>query len=135
MFSDGLQIDIVCSDRGFSFQRTEELQDPWMKRLLVGFGRTSDYNGPSLPRAPHHLVEEQAVKIKVQEPLLSLPYRIFGSAPPVRSFDFAKMLTVSFLLFIAIFCGLCQEIRNQSDMVLTGIFLLLCKCVASVLSG
>ncbi|KAG6552261.1 hypothetical protein Mapa_006111 [Marchantia paleacea] len=110
------QIDIVCSDRGFSFQRTEELQDPWMKRLLVGFGRTSDFNGPSLPRAPHHLVAEQAVKIKVQEPLLSLPYRIFGSAPPVRSFDFAKMLTDSGKLHIL--DGLLKRLRAGDHRVL-----------------
>ncbi|KAI5074596.1 hypothetical protein GOP47_0010557 [Adiantum capillus-veneris] len=86
------QIEILCSDRGFTCQREEEMQNPWIKRLLVGFARTSDRNGPAVPPSPHHLIEEQDLQVHSQQPLLGLPYEIFGSSPPLQSFDFAKML-------------------------------------------
>lgn len=92
------QIDLVCADRGFAYQRTEELENPEIHRLLVGFGRTSDRNGPGVPLPAHQLIQEVDVQMRVEQPLLSLPYQIFGSAPPVQSFDFAKMLTVSLSL-------------------------------------
>ncbi|KAH7443717.1 hypothetical protein KP509_02G047900 [Ceratopteris richardii] len=86
------QIEVLCSDRGFTCQREEEMHNPWVKRLLVGFARTSDRNGPALPPSPSYLIEEQDLQVHSQQPLLGLPYRIFGSSPPLQSFDFAKML-------------------------------------------
>lgn len=86
------QIEMLCSDRGLTYQREEEMQNPWIKRLLVGFARTSDRNGPAVPALPHHLIEEQDLQVHSQQPLLGLPYHIFGSSPPLQSFDFAKML-------------------------------------------
>ncbi|MCO5566352.1 hypothetical protein L7F22_020029 [Adiantum nelumboides] len=86
------QIEIFCSDRGFTYQREEEMQNPWIKRLLVGFARTSDRNGPAVPPSPHRLIEEQDLQVHLQQPLFGLPYQIFGSSPPLQSFDFAKML-------------------------------------------
>lgn len=89
------QIDVLCSDRGFSYQREEDLENPWIKRLLLGFARTSDRNGPAMPDFSHHYILEQDLKIHSQHPLLALPHHIFGSCPPLQSFDFAKMLTDS----------------------------------------
>jgi DNA helicase INO80 len=60
----------------------------------VGFARTSDRNGPAIPLAPHPYIQEQDLRVCVQQPLLALPYHIFGSSPPLQSFDFAKMLIV-----------------------------------------
>lgn len=70
------------------------MQNPWIKRLLVGFARTSDRNGPAVPLLPHHYIQEQDLRVHSQQPLLALPYHVFGSSPPLQSFDFAKMLIV-----------------------------------------
>lgn len=75
-------------------QRTEELENPKMKRFLVGFGRTSENNGPSMPLPLSAPIEESDVRARLIQPLSAIPFRIFGSAPPLQSFDFAKMLTV-----------------------------------------
>jgi hypothetical protein len=47
-------------------------------------------------------IEESEVRARVLQPLFAVPFRIFGSAPPLQSFDFAKMLTVriSFLQLV-----------------------------------
>ncbi|WOK93553.1 DNA helicase INO80 isoform X1 [Canna indica] len=82
-----------CSDRSFAYQITEELHHPWMKKLFLGFARTSEFNGPR-PIHPHHLIEEIS-ESHVIDPIFQLPYRIFGSSPPMQSFDPAKMLTDS----------------------------------------
>ncbi|KAG6528095.1 hypothetical protein ZIOFF_010244 [Zingiber officinale] len=87
-------IHVQCSDRSFAYQMTEELHHPWMKKLFVGFARTSEFNGPRMPIHSHPLIEEISGS-NVIEPVFQLPYRIFGSSPPVRSFDPAKMLTDS----------------------------------------
>lgn len=84
----------MCSDRSFAYQMAEELHNPWVKRLLVGFARTSEFNGPRIPNAPHKLIEEIDSKLPVSQPLLQLTHDIFGSSPPMQSFDPAKMLTV-----------------------------------------
>lgn len=73
----------------------EELHDPWIKRLLVGFARTSDNNGPRKPDSPHHLIQEIDSELPVSQPALELTHSIFGSSPPMRNFDPAKLLTVS----------------------------------------
>jgi len=96
-----LQISVVCSDRGFVNQRTEELHSAWLKRMLVGFARTSEYSGPAVPRQSPCFSQADEVRGCSLQPLLALPFRIFGSAPALQSFDFAKMLTVS-LLYIRI---------------------------------
>ncbi|XP_074578356.1 chromatin-remodeling ATPase INO80 [Curcuma longa] len=87
-------IHAQCSDRSFAYQMTEELHHPWMKKLFVGFARTSEFNGPRMPIHSHPLIEEISGS-NIIEPVFQLPYRIFGSSPPVRSFDPAKMLTDS----------------------------------------
>ncbi|KAI3779056.1 hypothetical protein L2E82_08510 [Cichorium intybus] len=52
-------IDADCPDRHFAYRKVEELHNPWIKRLLLGFARTSYANGPKKPDAPpHHLIEE-----------------------------------------------------------------------------
>ncbi|KAF7819056.1 chromatin-remodeling ATPase INO80-like isoform X1 [Senna tora] len=85
-----------CSDRSFSYKTMEELHDPWVKRLFVGFARTSDYNGPRKPDGPpHHLIEEINSELPVAQPALQLTYKILGSSPPMRNFDPAKLLTDS----------------------------------------
>eukprot|EP01018_Ginkgo_biloba_P035476 Gb_04007 [translate_table: standard] len=88
-------VDVLCSDRGFAYQRTEQLHHPWMKKLLVGFARTSEFNGPARPQNPHHLIQEVDSELLVQQPMLHLTNRIFGSSPPLQNFDLAKMLTDS----------------------------------------
>jgi len=90
-----LQINVMCSDRGLVSQRIEELENPTVKRFLVGFARTSDSNGPAMPLPLSGPIEESEVRARLIHPLLGIPFRIFGSAPPLQSFDFAKMLTVS----------------------------------------
>ncbi|KAG7958774.1 hypothetical protein I3843_10G034500 [Carya illinoinensis] len=85
-----------CSDRNFAYKMTEELHDPWVKRLFTGFARTSEFNGPRKPDGPsHHLIQEIDSKLPVSQSALQLTYKIFGSSPPVRSFDPAKLLTDS----------------------------------------
>ncbi|CAO2831684.1 unnamed protein product [Amaranthus hypochondriacus] len=85
-----------CSDRSFSYQMIEDLHNPWVKRLFVGFARTSNYSGPRKPnRPPHRLIEEIDSQLPVSQPALQLTYKIFGSCPPMRSFDPAKLLTDS----------------------------------------
>nr|KYP52000.1 DNA helicase INO80 complex isogeny 1 [Cajanus cajan] len=84
-----------CSDRNFYYKMIEELHDPWVKRLFVGFARTSDYNGPRKPDGPHHLIQEIDCELPVSQPALQLTHNIFGSSPPMRNFDPAKLLTDS----------------------------------------
>ncbi|KAL0316801.1 UNVERIFIED_CONTAM: Chromatin-remodeling ATPase INO80 [Sesamum radiatum] len=88
-------INAHCSDRNFAYQMTEEWHHPWLKRLLVGFARTSDCNGPRKPRGPHPLIQEIDAELPVLQPALQLTYKIFGSCPPMQPFDPAKMLTDS----------------------------------------
>lgn len=73
----------------------EKLNHPWIKRLLIGFARLSDYNGPRKPDGPHHLIQEIDAELPVSQPALQLTHEIFGSCPPMQSFDPAKLLTVS----------------------------------------
>ncbi|KAE9590148.1 putative DNA helicase chromatin remodeling SNF2 family [Lupinus albus] len=89
-------IGIHCSDRNFSYKMIEELHDPWVKRLFVGFARTSKSNGPRMPdHPPHHLIQEIDSELPVSQPALKQTHNIFGSSPPMRSFDPAKLLTDS----------------------------------------
>ncbi|GER57189.1 DNA helicase INO80 [Striga asiatica] len=88
-------INLHCSDRNFAYKMTEEWHNPWLKRLLVGFARTSDCNGPRKPVATHHLIQEIDAELPVSQPALQLTYKIFGSCPPMQPFDPAKMLTDS----------------------------------------
>uniref|UniRef100_A0A2N9GUU1 Chromatin-remodeling ATPase INO80 n=1 Tax=Fagus sylvatica TaxID=28930 RepID=A0A2N9GUU1_FAGSY len=90
-----------CSDRNFAYKMSEELHDPWVKRLFVGFARTSEHNGPRKPDCPpHHLIQEIDSELPVSQPALELTYKIFGSSPPMRSFDPAKLLTCLFMLHL-----------------------------------
>ena len=79
----------------------EEFHDPWVKRLFVGFARTSECNGPRMPDC-HHLIEEIDSELPVSKPALQLTHSIFGSSPPMWNFDPAKLLTVS-VIFIPVF--------------------------------
>ncbi|XP_022925143.1 DNA helicase INO80-like isoform X2 [Cucurbita moschata] len=88
-------IGIHCSDRSFTYRTVEQLHDPWVKRLFIGFARTSDFNGPGKPNEPHPLIQEIDSEIPVSQPALQLTYGIFGSSPPMQSFDPAKLLTDS----------------------------------------
>ncbi|KAK4432107.1 Chromatin-remodeling ATPase INO80 [Sesamum alatum] len=88
-------INAHCSDRNFAYKMTEEWYHPWLKRLLVGFARTSDCNGPRKPGGPHPLIQEIDAELPVLQPALQLTYKIFGSCPPMQPFDPAKMLTDS----------------------------------------
>lgn len=88
-------INAHCSDRNFAYKMLEELHHPWIKRLLVGFARTSEYNGPRKPGAIHHLIQEIDSELPITQPALQLTYKIFGSCPPMQPFDPAKMLTDS----------------------------------------
>ncbi|KAL2327072.1 hypothetical protein Fmac_020499 [Flemingia macrophylla] len=84
-----------CSDRNFTYKMIEELHDPWVKRLFVGFARTSECNGPRMPDNPPHVIQEINSEMPISRPALQLMHSIFGSSPPVRSFDPAKLLTDS----------------------------------------
>ncbi|XP_071720212.1 chromatin-remodeling ATPase INO80-like [Rutidosis leptorrhynchoides] len=89
-------IDADCPDRDFAYRKLEEFHHPWIKRLLLGFARTSDFNGPKKPDgAPHRLIQEIDKELPVVQPALQLTHKIFGSCPPMQSFDPAKMLTDS----------------------------------------
>ncbi|KAK6127289.1 hypothetical protein DH2020_038952 [Rehmannia glutinosa] len=88
-------INAHCSDRNFAYKMTEEWHHPWLKRLLIGFARTSDCNGPRKPVSTHHLIQEIDAELPVSQPALQLTYKIFGSCPPMQPFDPAKMLTDS----------------------------------------
>ncbi|GJX30809.1 DNA helicase INO80 isoform X3 [Tanacetum coccineum] len=89
-------IDADCADRDFAYRKVEELHHPWIKRLLLGFARTSAFSGPRKPDSgPHHLIEEIDKELPVLQPALQLTHQIFGSCPPMQSFDPAKMLTDS----------------------------------------
>lgn len=77
----------------------EEQHCPWLKRLFIGFARTSEYNGPRKPDVSHPLIQEIDSELPVTQPALQLTYNIFGSSPPMQSFDPAKLLTVSLILF------------------------------------
>lgn len=89
---------------------TEELHNPWVKRLLIGFARTSEYNGPRMPDGPHCLIQEIDSQLPVARPALQLTYEIFGSCPPMQSFDHAKLLTVRIFLVHFIVALLCLVI-------------------------
>uniref|UniRef100_A0A2P2MVM8 Chromatin-remodeling ATPase INO80 n=1 Tax=Rhizophora mucronata TaxID=61149 RepID=A0A2P2MVM8_RHIMU len=84
-----------CSNRNFAYKTLEELHQPWVKRLLIGFARTSEFNGPSKLDGPHPLVQEIDSQLPVSQPAFQLTYRIFGSCPPMQSFDPAKLLSDS----------------------------------------
>ncbi|KAD6119634.1 hypothetical protein E3N88_10905 [Mikania micrantha] len=89
-------VNVHCSDRNFTYKEVEELHHTWIKRLLVGFARTSECNGPRKPKGPpHHLIQEIDNELPVSQPALQLTHMIFGSCPPMQSFDPAKMLTDS----------------------------------------
>ncbi|QCD96973.1 DNA helicase INO80 [Vigna unguiculata] len=88
-------IGLHCSNRNFYYKMIEELHDPTVKRLFVGFARTSDYNGPRKPDAPHHLIQEIDSELPVSHPALQLTHSIFGTSPPMRNFDPSKLLTDS----------------------------------------
>ncbi|KAK1578959.1 hypothetical protein Q3G72_034530 [Acer saccharum] len=88
-------INVQCSNRNFVYRMNEEQHDPWVKKLLLGFARTSDHNGPRKPCFPHHLIQEIDSDLPVAQPALQLTYDIFGSCPPMQSFDPAKLLTDS----------------------------------------
>ncbi|XP_050226840.1 chromatin-remodeling ATPase INO80 isoform X2 [Mercurialis annua] len=88
-------ISSQCSDRNFAYKMIEELHQPWVKRLLIGFARTSECNGPRKPNGVHPLVKEIDCEVPVSQPALQLTYKIFGSCPPMQSFDPAKLLTDS----------------------------------------
>ncbi|PWA92794.1 SNF2-related, N-terminal domain-containing protein [Artemisia annua] len=89
-------IDADCADRDFAYRKVEELHHPWIKRLLLGFARTSASSGPRKPDGgQHHLIEEIDKELPVLQPALQLTHQIFGSCPPMQSFDPAKMLTDS----------------------------------------
>ncbi|KAH9613368.1 hypothetical protein KSS87_004845 [Heliosperma pusillum] len=85
-----------CPDRNFSYEMAEELHNPWIKRLFVGFARTSESNGPRKPhRPPHPFIQEIDSELPVVQPALQLTNKIFGSCPPMQSFDPSKLLTDS----------------------------------------
>lgn len=84
-----------CSDRNFAYKMIEDLHQPWVKRLLIGFARTSAFNGPRKPDGPHPLVQEIDSELPVSQPALQLTHKIFGSCPPMQSFDPSKLLTDS----------------------------------------
>lgn len=88
-------INVRCSDRNFAYKLTDEMHDPWIKKLFLGFARTSEFNGPREPNAPNPMIQEVCSVSPIPEPILQLPYRIFGSSPPMSNFDPAKMLTDS----------------------------------------
>ncbi|WCJ33422.1 Chromatin-remodeling ATPase INO80 [Euphorbia peplus] len=88
-------IGVHCSNRNFTYKMIEELHQPWVKRLLLGFARTSEYNGPRMPEPPHPLIQEIDSELPDLQPALQLTYNIFGSCPPMQSFDPAKLLTDS----------------------------------------
>ncbi|CAH8384712.1 unnamed protein product [Eruca vesicaria subsp. sativa] len=89
-------VGVHCSDRNSAYRITEEMHQPWLKRLLLGFARTSEANGPRKPNnLPHPLIQEIDSELPVVQPALQLTHRIFGSCPPMQSFDPAKLLTDS----------------------------------------
>ncbi|GAV89368.1 SNF2_N domain-containing protein/Helicase_C domain-containing protein/DBINO domain-containing protein [Cephalotus follicularis] len=88
-------VNAHCSDRNFAYKITEELHQPWIKRLMIGFARTSEYNGPRKPNGPHTLIQEIDAKLPITQPVLQLTYKIFGSCPPMQPFDPSKLLTDS----------------------------------------
>uniref|UniRef100_A0A453HZP4 Chromatin-remodeling ATPase INO80 n=1 Tax=Aegilops tauschii subsp. strangulata TaxID=200361 RepID=A0A453HZP4_AEGTS len=89
------QINVCCSDRNFAYKLTDEMHDPWIKKLFLGFARISEFNGPRIPNGHNTLIQEVCTDLPIPEPMLQLPYRIFGSSPPMSNFDPAKMLTDS----------------------------------------
>ncbi|KAG2540726.1 hypothetical protein PVAP13_9NG592600 [Panicum virgatum] len=88
-------VNVWCADRNFAYKFTDEMHDPWAKKLFLGFARTSEFNGPKKPVGLHPLIQEVHTDLPILEPMLQLPYRIFGSSPPMSNFDPAKMLTDS----------------------------------------
>ncbi|KAL1312465.1 hypothetical protein HN51_039075 [Arachis hypogaea] len=87
-------VGVHCSDRNFYYKMIEQFHNPWIKRLFVGFARTSECNGPRMPDC-HHLIEEIDSELPVSQPALQLTHSIFGSSPPMWNFDPAKLLTDS----------------------------------------
>jgi hypothetical protein len=83
------------------------MYDPWVMKLFLGFARTSEFNGPRQPVALHPLIQELNTDLPILEPMLQLPYRIFGSSPPMSNFDPAKMLTVSLHHFCCVMLHNC----------------------------
>ncbi|KAL1330464.1 hypothetical protein AAHE18_12G111300 [Arachis hypogaea] len=89
-------IAAYCPDRNFSYKMIEELHDPWVKRLFVGFARTSESTGPRKPVcSPHHLIEEIDSELPISHPALKFTHEVFGCSPPMHNFDPAKLLTDS----------------------------------------
>lgn len=88
---------------------TEEQHDPWLKRLLIGFARTSENIGPRKPGGPHQLIQEIDSELPVAKPALQLTYQIFGSCPPMQSFDPAKLLTVRMFLLSSIYIYIIRD--------------------------
>lgn len=89
-------IEAHCPDRNFSYQMVQEQHNPWLKKLFVGFSRTSEFNGPRKPSGPPHLlIQEIDSELPVSQPAFQLTYKIFGSCPPMQSFDPSKLLTDS----------------------------------------
>ena len=101
----------------------EEQHCPWVKRLFVGFARTSDCNGPRRPDGSHHLIQEIDSQLPVSRPALQLTYNIFGSSPPTQSFDPAKLLTVSLFHLLVSFCYpelqffIFYELESEADLL------------------
>uniref|UniRef100_A0A0E0K5K8 Chromatin-remodeling ATPase INO80 n=1 Tax=Oryza punctata TaxID=4537 RepID=A0A0E0K5K8_ORYPU len=112
-------INVWCADRNFAYKLTDEMHDPWAKKLFLGFARTSEFNGPREPTSPHPLIEELHTDLPFPEPMLQLPYRIFGSSPPMSNFDPAKMLTdyMNFRKFKYFRLDGSSAISDRRDMV------------------
>lgn len=106
----------------------DELHNPWVKRLFVGFARTSDFSGPRKPDGPpHQLIQEIDSELPVTQPALQLTYKIFGSCPPLQSFDPSKLLTVRY----AMPHSFCQSI----NFIIFGIIIMLTLHVKSRILG
>ncbi|KAJ7554405.1 hypothetical protein O6H91_06G138700 [Diphasiastrum complanatum] len=109
-------VKVACSNRGFAYQQIEEWQNPWMKKLLVGYSRTSEHNGPAVPYISSPVIQECEVKDCLKQPLLGPTFQIFGAGPPLQSFDFAKMLTDSGKL--QTLDALLRRLRTENHRVL-----------------
>lgn len=98
----------------------EELHNPWIKRLFVGFARTSDFSGPRKPDGPpHHLIQEIDSELPVLQPALQLTYKIFGSCPPLQSFDPSKLLSVRYVfLLLLLLVTLCSFVGHANIIIL-----------------
>lgn len=81
---------MVCHDGFFSHKETEDLHNPWIKKLLIGYGSMPK----SSPPRSHPLIEEIDSELSFSQPALKLTYDIFGSCPPIQNSHPAKMLAV-----------------------------------------